>query len=105
MATGQFLGTFTSLAATICMLIYGQLRLDYSMVVNLMTIIGTVIGLWAQQKLVTCTGGKNQFNVFLLVLTILVILKTTSLLTISSMVDKHAEGLPIFAFSSYCPAV
>ena len=67
------------------MLIYGQLNLPYSILVNIMTIIGTLHGIKSQKALVAYSGGKNQNNILVLIANIAVVMIATAALTIYEM--------------------
>ena len=67
------------------MLIYGQLNLPYSILVNIMTIIGTLHGIKSQKALVAYSGGKNQNNILVLIANIAVVMMATAALTIYEM--------------------
>ena len=67
------------------MLIYGQLNLPYSILVNIMTIIGTLHGIKSQKALVAYSGGKNQNNILVLIANIAIVMMATAALTIYEM--------------------
>ena len=67
------------------MLIYGQLNLPYSILVNIMTIIGTLHGIKSQKALVAYSGGKNQNNILVLIANIAVVMMATAALIIYEM--------------------
>ena len=81
--TGQLLGVNVAYSSTICMLIYGQVRVDYSMVCNFMTVVGTILGMKLQFYIIEKSGGKHKYTVLLMAFAILVILVSSSSLTLS----------------------
>ena len=55
-ATGMYLTLFVTLSATIVFAIFGFVKLDYCILLNIMTIIGSGPGLYLQPWLVKKTG-------------------------------------------------
>lgn len=84
------------------MLLYGEVPIDYSLAVNIVTIFGTILGIYGNKILVRKTGGKNSYSVLLLVIVILTILISTVGITIDQIIEKHSLGIPIFESEGYC---
>lgn len=47
--SSQWLGVLISLASSICMLIYGMIPIDYAVVINSFTMMGTLYGMQLQE--------------------------------------------------------
>ena len=67
-----------------------------------MTIIGTFYGMYFQRELVRRSGGSDRYTVLVMAIAVLVILISSASLTISTIVQKEAEGIDVFEFKSYC---
>ena len=100
--TGQLFGVYVGFRATICMLIYGQIKVDYSFVLNIMTILGTIFGMSIQNMIVERSGGKYQYTVLVMSITVAIVLVSSSSLTIATIIQKHHEGVNILEFKGYC---
>lgn len=100
--TGQLLGVYIAYGATISMLIYGQVKLDYSHVCNFMTLLGTFVGIFLQNELRRFAGGSDRYAVLIMALAVLVILFGSSSLTILSIAQNQAQGINVLKFDSYC---
>ena len=101
-STGQFLGTFTSFASAICMLIYQQLDIEYTIPINIFTIFGTLIGISCAKLMVIYSGGSQQGPVFVSVLVILLVAVSSASVEIYTMIQKKEMGEQIFNIPSYC---
>ena len=85
-----------------CMLIYGQLRVDYALVQAVLTIIGTNIGTQIQMLIFKRSGGKYQHQILIMIISVIVICVSSASLTVLTIVEKHSQGMPIFRFEAYC---
>ena len=101
-STGQFLGTFTSFASAVCMLIYQQLDIEYTIPINIFTIIGTLIGINCAKLMVIYSGGSQQGPVFVSVLVIFIVAVSSAAVEIYIMIKKKQMGEEIFTIPSYC---
>lgn len=100
-STSQWLGVLISTASSICMLVYGMIPIDYAVVINSFTAMGTLYGMWLQEQLHLRTG-KHQYSVLAMILGIILILVATSYLSIGSTYEKHQKGEAVFEFQEYC---
>ena len=100
--TGQYMTMYTTLSSTIVGLLMGKLNHKYAIVVNVLTIIGSYPGIYAQTAIVKKAGGKQQYVVMILCAFIIMILVSIPTLSTIAMTHKHEEGLRLFAFNSYC---
>ena len=62
-STGIFLVMITAGSATINAIVFHLLDLRYSLLINILTIIGTIQGVYGQEKIVKLTGGRYQFTI------------------------------------------
>ena len=100
--TGQFMGLPIGWGAAICMLIYGQLRIDYAIVQGILTIVATHIGIQLQDLTVKRSGGKYQYQVLFMVITVILVCVSSASITALTINERNSQGLPIFRFESYC---
>ena len=100
--TGQALGIPIAFASSICMLIYGRLKIDYGILQAILTIIATFIGMYLQDLTVKRSGGKYQYSILIMVISVIVTCVSMSSLTMKTIVDKHSEGVSVFDFQGYC---
>lgn len=100
--TGMYLTMITTLSATINLLIVNKINLTYSLVINLVTILASMPGLYGQIWVVKRAGGRTQFTVFLVLLYIVMPLITILPLQISEAIKVAADGQSIMSFSNYC---
>ena len=101
MATGQYAGNFTVISATICMLVYGYVPIAYSTVINILTVIGIVIGIQTS-KLIIMKTGRHSYVILLMVLSVLLIMLSTLAITVDQIIMKKDLGLPLFESLGYC---
>ena len=48
------------------------------------------------------SGGKYQYQVLIMVISVIGICAGSSALTALTIAEKHSQGLPIFRFEAYC---
>ena len=59
-ATGMYIGGLIALSSTIQALLLNQIRLDYSLYINIMTLFGTFPGIFFQKYLIKITGRVSS---------------------------------------------
>ena len=96
-ATGMYITMFTTLAATINVLINDKLNQPYSLMINLLTIVGTIPGLFGQVWLVKKTG-RTQFTVLILLSFLIFCLVSVLPLSIVESIRASDEGKDVSAF-------
>ena len=101
-ATGMYCTLFTSLAATINVLINESLNLPFSLAINLLTLIGTLPGLYGQQWILRKSGGRTQFIVMILLAFLLLQLVTILPLSIVETMRASDEGEDVMAVKDFC---
>ena len=62
----MYLTLFTTLAASINVLINNKINIPYSLLINVLTIIGTIPGLYGQLWFVKKAGGRSSVTVMIL---------------------------------------
>merc|ERR1712087_940154 len=77
-ATGMYLTMFTTGAATINLFIFQALNVKYTLLLCLFTLLGSVPGIYLQQKIVEVAGGRTQFTVILLIALMILIVATVT---------------------------
>ena len=75
-STGMYLTMFTALAATINMLIFKRIDVQYMVVIAVLTILGSIPGIFMQSYIRDKSGGRTQFSVAILI-SVLVIIAVT----------------------------
>ena len=101
-ATGMYLVLFTTLSASINLLINEQLNIPYSLWLSLFTIIGTIPGLFAQGWIVRKAGGRNQFTVMILIFILVFCLLTILPLSLLEALKANDDGKSITKVNSFC---
>ena len=101
-ATGMYCVMFTTLAASITLLLSNGLNIPYFILINSLTIVGTIPGLHGQIAIVTKSGGRNQFTVAILLSFLFLCLITVLPLSIVENLRKSEDGEDVTAFGSYC---
>ena len=48
------------------------------------------------------SGGKYQCSVLFMVISVIAICVSSASLTLFSITEKHADGVPVFDFQGYC---
>ena len=101
-ATGMYLTFFTTLAASINLLINNKLNIPYSITINILTIIGTIPGLYGQLWIVKKAGGRSSMTVAILLF--FIVFQLVTILPLSSIEAKRAadDGEEITAFKQFC---
>jgi hypothetical protein len=93
---------FTTLAATINVVIYKKIFLRYSLYVQIMTAFGTLPGIFFQAYAIKVTGRVST-QVFLLISCLSLATVSIFVLTIPTLIHKAQMGAQIFALAKYCP--
>ena len=93
---------FTTLAATINVLIYKKIFLRYALYVQIMTFFGTFPGIFFQAHAIKATGRVST-QIFLLITALSLATLSIFGLTIPTLIHKAQSGVAIFALSKYCP--
>ena len=65
-ATANYVCFFLTLSASINSLIIGTLNWRYSILVNIIAIIGSIPGIYNQGFIVRKSGGRHQFTVMII---------------------------------------
>ena len=93
---------FTTLSATINLLINDGLNIEFFLLINALTIVGTIPGLFGQVAIVKKCGGRNQFTVAILLSFLFICLVTVLPLSIVETVRASGAGEDVTSFSPYC---
>ena len=101
-ATGMYCTMFTTLAATINLLLNNGLNIPYFLLISALTIVGTIPGVLGQVAIVTKTGGRNSFTVAILLSFLFICLVTVLPLSIVETMRASDNGEDVTAFSPYC---
>ena len=91
-ATGMYLTMWTALSATINVLINKGLNIPYSILICVLTLIGSIPGILGQGWLVKVTGGRNQFTVMILLSFLVLILVTVLPMSIITAIRASDDG-------------
>jgi uncharacterized membrane protein YfcA len=94
-ATGMYVTMYTTLAATIQVLFFELINLKYSYLVNIMTLIGTFLGIFFQNYILKTTK-KVSYIVIILTSCIIFALMATTSMSVSEILKKRNEGQNIF---------
>ena len=94
-ATAMYIAMFTTLVATIVMILFDKLLLDYAFYVLLMTVCGTIPGMFFQYYLVNKLN-RISHQLWISVTLRVVGLSSMTVLTISKMIEKRIDGLELF---------
>ena len=101
-ATGMYCTMFTTLAATINLLLNNGLNIPYFLLISALTIVGTIPGVLGQVAIVTKSGGRNSFTVAILLSFLFICLVTVLPLSIVETMRASDNGEDVTAFSPYC---
>ena len=101
-ATGMYLALWTTLAGTILVLLNDALNIPFSLLINILTIIGTIPGLKGQIWVVQKAGGRNQFTVMILLAFLIFQLVTILPLSLVEAMNAKDTGEDITAFKEFC---
>ena len=101
-ATGMYMTMFTTMAATINLLFNDKLNIPFFVLINILTVVGTIPGLYGQIWIVVKNGGRNQFTVMILWSFLAICLLTVLPLSIVENMRASDDGEDITAFSPYC---
>ena len=101
-ATGMYLTLFTTAAATINVLINQKLNLEYAGWICLLTLIGSLPGIYGQGWIVAKAKGRTQFTVAILFGYLVFQLVTVLPLSIDEAIRAKNNGVDIMAFKNYC---
>ena len=100
-ATGMYNTMLTSLSSTIVMALFGMINFKYWILMQLMTILGTVPGLYLQTCLVRRTG-KTWITVCIIHGFLCFLLVSMASIQTIVVIHKTKEGTPLFEFKPYC---
>ena len=101
-ATGMFLVMLTAVSGSINMIVFQLLDLRYSLLINLMTILGTLPGVYGQDLIVRLTGNRYQFTVLILLGLVIFFTVMIPILHIRDLFAAIDMGEDIWAINSYC---
>ena len=77
-STGKYLTMFTALAATINMIIFKRIDIQYMLVIAVLTILGSIPGIFMQSYIREKAGGRTQFAVAILISVLAIIAVTVT---------------------------
>ena len=100
-ATGMYCTMFTTLAATIQVIIFKKIQLDYGLYVLIMTAIGTFPGIFFQRWVVSTTG-KVSYQVMFMTACISLAVISIALINVPTLIHKKELGVALFAMNDYC---
>ena len=100
-ATGMYLTMYTTIAATINVLINQKLNIPYAAMITIFTIIGTMPGLYTQIWIVKKTG-RIQFTVLILLCFLVFCMVTILPLSIIEAVRASNDGEDVSSFNNFC---
>ena len=103
-STAMYLTMFTTVAATINMLIFKRLDVVYMLILCALALLGAIPGIAMQPRIREKAGGRTQFTVIILLTSLILIVVTVFPATIFEAIA--AKGLDqsedVTAFKSYC---
>lgn len=101
-ATGMYCTLYTTLASSINLIINEKLNLEYSLLINILTIIGSLPGLYGQGWIVQKAGGRTQFTVVILLSFLLLILVASLPISITEIQRAKDDGQDVTSFTRFC---
>ena len=101
-ATGMYLTMFTAGCATITMIVFQRLDLQYTLIINIITILGTLPGVYGQGWIVRKAGGRFQFTIMIMMFFQVFAVATIFPMMLKNSFSARDYGEDIFAFSTYC---
>ena len=96
--TANFLASIITGSSAASAAFYGELPVDYAIVIALMSIIATIIGLWIRELVLVKTQGRYSFLVLLLFIVIVIIFISSASLNVYKTIEKLQTGQPILQF-------
>mmetsp|Transcript_5667 Transcript_5667/g.8973 ORF Transcript_5667/g.8973 Transcript_5667/m.8973 type:complete len:175 (-) Transcript_5667:7-531(-) len=100
-ATGMYITMFTTLSATIQVIIFKKIYLVYAAYILLMTALSTVPGIFFQGYLVRTTGHVS-YQVLVLATIMYIAMFSVAGFTIPDAIHRADEGEELFEFYKYC---
>ena len=101
-ATGMYLTMFTTLAATIQVMVFNKINMEYALYIQVMTVIGSFLGLFFQRYIVQRYNRVSYTN-FFFVSAIIFAFFASIIINIPILVHKSELGEDIVVFTDYCP--
>lgn len=101
-ATGSYCTLFTTLAATINVLLNNSLNLPFALLICLISVVGTLPGVQGQVMIVQKAGGRAQFTVAILLAFLFFILFTVLPLSVIETMRAKNAGQDPMALKEYC---
>lgn len=98
----MYLTLFTTLAASINVLMNNKINIPYAILINVLSIVGTIPGLYGQLWIVKKAGGRSSMTVAILLFFIVFQLVTILPLSIVANMRKSDDGEDITSFKSFC---
>ena len=100
-ATGMYVTLFTTLSATISVIIFKKIKLDYSLYIQILTGLATLPGIFFQRYIVEVTGRVSN-SVFLLVSCLFLAMFSILIINIPLIIHRNQEGEKLFFITPYC---
>ena len=96
---------FTALAATINMIIFKRIDIAYMLVIAVLTILGSIPGIFMQSYIREKAGGRTQFSVAILISVLAIIAVTVTPWMIIDTIKASRSPFQdeeALAFQPYC---
>lgn len=100
-ATSMYIAMYCTLSATIQLIIFYKINLEYALYINLLTLAGSIPGIFFQQYAVRKTGRVST-QVFFLSAVILVAILSVTTLNIPQILHQRELGENLLKISDYC---
>ena len=96
---------FTTLAATINMIIFKRIDIQYMLVIAVLTVLGSIPGIFMQSYIREKAGGRTQFSVAILISVLVIIAVTVTPWMIIDTIKASRSPFQdeeVLAFQPYC---
>ena len=100
-ATSMYMALYTTLSSTIIVSIAGKLNFTYAAGVVLVTILGTLPGLYLQNWFINKTG-RSSIQILLLGFSIVYIMVFTPIMSFTNVIAQKKAGYDIMDVKPYC---
>ena len=100
-ATGMFLVLFSTINTCLINFVNGYLDLPYALWISSFSLLGSILGMIATDKVVKMTG-KPSVMVWVLVFVFVISTISTPIFGGFSLRDDAADGVDIYAFNALC---
>lgn len=98
----MYLTMFTAGSATIVMMVFQRLNLKYTLIINILTIIGTYPGVFGQAWIVRKAGGRFQFTVAIMLFFQVFAVFTVVPMMLYNSIEQTNYGENVMGFTDYC---